>query len=249
MRSEVRMLLHKILVSGSAHGLAWREGPRGGGDGSGRSSDLFRPIHVELSWNEIVVQGLTILIEGSGADMAAPSEREEKGHSSRERRREREELIRREREEKGHSSSPATGPQPFTRTHLLVLSQVCMIKCTLAGRRGGGIRGNPPVSLYTNSSPRPVAGMLAAAGGEGDDRVGARTGDRTCGPHGAHFKYGSPRVVVCGCQRPPPCGRGVGGPFVHIQRLRTTLNHTPSGLNPNPFAHTPMASPHTHLRA
>ena len=119
------MLLHKILVSGSAHGLAWREGPRGGGDGSGRSSDLFRPIHVELSWNEIVVQGLTILIEGSGADMAAPSEREEKGHSSRERRREREELIRREREEKGHSSSPATGPQPFTRTHLLVLWQGC----------------------------------------------------------------------------------------------------------------------------
>ena len=137
LRSEVRMLLHKILVSGSAHGLAWREGPRGGDDGSGRSSDLFRPIHVELSWNEIVVQGLTILIEGSGADMAAPSEREEKGHSSRERRREREELIRREREEKGHSSSPATGPQPFTRTHLLVLSQVCMIKCKLAGRRGG----------------------------------------------------------------------------------------------------------------
>jgi hypothetical protein len=131
------MLLHKILVSGSAHGLAWRESPRGGGDGSGRSSDLFRPIHVELSWNEIVVQGLTILIEGSGADMAAPSEREEKGHSSRERRREREELIK--RDEKGHSSSPATGLRPFTRTHLLVLSQVCMIKCTLAGRRWGRI--------------------------------------------------------------------------------------------------------------
>ena len=210
MRSEVRMLLHKILVSGSAHELAWREAPRGGGgggwreDGSGRSSDLFRPIHVELSWNEIVVQGLTILIEGSGADMAAPSEREEKGE-------------RGEREEKGDSSSPATGPRPFTRTHLLVLSQVCMIMQVYIGWkvRGGGYhpghgrRGGrtPLVTLYTNSSPRPVAGMLAAAGGEGDDRVGARTGGRTCRPHGVHFKYGSPRVVVCGCQRPPSCGR------------------------------------------
>jgi len=72
MERDVALLLRGIVTSGNGHKLSWTSPPGAGAPSAGRDSlsaaavSDMSTVHVPLTWNELVIQGLCILTERRG---------------------------------------------------------------------------------------------------------------------------------------------------------------------------------------